>query len=37
MEGKGDTRRPSLAFRAINAKMHDGMDIAFTGTLMLTS
>jgi uncharacterized protein (DUF305 family) len=28
---KGDTGPSSLAFHAINAKMHDGMDIAFTG------
>jgi uncharacterized protein (DUF305 family) len=28
---KGDTGPSSLAFHAINAKMHEGMDIAFTG------
>lgn len=28
---KGDTGPSSLAFHAINAKMHAGMDIAFTG------
>jgi uncharacterized protein (DUF305 family) len=28
---KGDTGPSSLAFHAINAKMHEGMDITFTG------
>jgi uncharacterized protein (DUF305 family) len=28
---KGDQGPSSLAFQAINAKMHDGMDITFTG------
>ena len=28
---KGDTSPSSLAFNAINQKMHDGMDITFTG------
>jgi uncharacterized protein (DUF305 family) len=28
---KGDTGPSSLAYHAINAKMHEGMDIAFTG------
>ena len=28
---KGDSSPSSLAFHAINKKMHDGMDIAFTG------
>ncbi len=28
---KGDSGPASLAFHAINAKMHDGMDITFTG------
>ena len=28
---KGDTSPSSLAFQAINQKMHDGMDITFTG------
>ncbi len=28
---KGDTGPSSAAFRAINQKMHDGMDITFTG------
>jgi uncharacterized protein (DUF305 family) len=28
---KGDNSPSSLAFHAINAKMHEGMDIAFTG------
>ncbi len=28
---KGDTGPSSLAYQAINAKMHEGMDIAFTG------
>ena len=28
---KGDSSPASLAFHAINAKMHDGMDITFTG------
>jgi len=28
---KGDTGPPSLAFHGIKAKMHAGMDIAFTG------
>jgi uncharacterized protein (DUF305 family) len=28
---KGDNGPSSAAFRAINEKMHDGMDIAFTG------
>ena len=28
---KGDTGPSSLAFQAINAKMHEGMDITFTG------
>jgi uncharacterized protein (DUF305 family) len=28
---KGDTGPSSLAYHAINAKMHEGMDITFTG------
>jgi len=28
---KGDAGPSSLAFHAVNAKMHEGMDIAFTG------
>ncbi len=28
---KGDTGPSSLAYQAINAKMHEGMDITFTG------
>jgi uncharacterized protein (DUF305 family) len=28
---KGDSGPSSLAFHAINAKMHEGMDISFTG------
>ena len=28
---KGDTSPSSLAFAAVNAKMHEGMDIAFSG------
>lgn len=28
---KGDTGPSSAAYQAINAKMHEGMDIAFTG------
>jgi uncharacterized protein (DUF305 family) len=28
---KGDSGPSSLAFHAVNAKMHEGMDIAFTG------
>ena len=28
---KGDTGPSSLAFHAINARMHEGMDVAFTG------
>ncbi|MGD9923505.1 MAG: DUF305 domain-containing protein [Pseudorhodoplanes sp.] len=28
---KGDSGPSSLAYHAINAKMHEGMDIAFTG------
>jgi uncharacterized protein (DUF305 family) len=28
---KGDSSPSSLAYHAINAKMHEGMDIAFTG------
>lgn len=31
MQSKGDSSPSSLAFHAINKKMHDGMDIAFTG------
>jgi uncharacterized protein (DUF305 family) len=30
-EAKGDQGPSSLAYNAINAKMHKGMDIAFTG------
>ena len=28
---KGDTSPSSLAYHAVNAKMHEGMDITFTG------